>query len=391
MPYNSKSMRIGITCPYHMFRGGGVQEVVMALHEHLTKRGHYVKILTPLPRDYEGEIPDSIIAVGMSVNTKAFSGTAWQWSVSVDNSEIDDILEREEFDVIHFHEPWMPFWSQQLVQRSDAVNIATLHALSFDNATSKSIKNVVTPYTKPMIKHFDEFTAVSEAATTYFRTLSDRPVTIVPNGIDIKKYSTTPSTSVRHPNMKTILYVGRLESRKGLKYLLRAFNELCQRRGNVQLLIAGSGPDENKLRDYVTELKIPRVTFLGYISEEEKVHQLHRADVFCSPARYGESFGIVLLEAMAAGVPTVAGDNVGYVSTMKDTGALSLVNPQDTIDFARRLELMLFNKDLRKLWLRWAKPYVKKFDYPLVVDLYEKVYEKALKKRHSKKPKKAVA
>jgi phosphatidylinositol alpha-mannosyltransferase len=374
-----------------MFRGGGVQEVVLALHEHLAKRGHYVKILSPLPRDYGGEIPEWMIALGISVNTKAFSGTSWQWTISVDNDAIDEIFEREQFDVVHFHEPWMPVWSQQLVQRSLSVNVATLHALSFDNMTSKSIKNVVTPYTKPMIKYFDEFTAVSEAATTYFRTLSDRLVTIVPNGIDLKKYSERPSTAVKHPNMKTILYVGRLENRKGLKYLLRAFNELCSKRNDVQLLLAGSGPDENKLRDYVNELKIPRVTFLGYISDQEKIHQLHRADIFCSAARYGESFGIVLLESMAAGVPIVAGDNVGYVSTMKDTGALSLVNPLDTIDFARRLELMLFNEDLRKVWLKWAKPYVKQFDYPLIVDQYEKVYERALKSHTAKQLKKAIA
>jgi phosphatidylinositol alpha-mannosyltransferase len=376
---SDKKMRIGIICPHNIFVGGGVGEVVKALQSGLSKRGHYVKILTPTPRAYEGEIPDSVIALGISVKTKAFSGTAWQWTISVDNSEVDKVLEREKFDVLHFHEPWMPFWSQQLVQRSNAANVATLHALSFDNMTSKSVKNVVTPYTKPMIKYFDEFTAVSEAAMSYFRTLSDRPVKIIPNGIDIKLFSSRPSTAVRHPKMKTIFYVGRLEDRKGLKYLLRAYNELARKRDDVQLLIAGSGPDENKLREYVNELKIPRVTFLGYINDEEKIHQLHRADVFCSPARYGESFGIVLLEAMAAGTPTVAGDNAGYVSTMKGLGALSLVNPQDTIDFARRLELLIFNDDLRKLWQKWAKDYVKQFDYAKIVTMYEDCYKEALK------------
>jgi phosphatidylinositol alpha-mannosyltransferase len=379
-------MRIGITCPHNIFVGGGVGEVIRALEKGLTKKGHYVKILTPRPRDFNGEAPDSIITLGVSVKTKAFSGTAWQWSVSADNDEIDKVFAREQFDILHFHEPWMPFWSQQLVQRSNAVNIATLHAAAFENMGSKSIKNVITPYTKPMIKYFDEFTAVSEAATSYFKTLSDRPVTIIPNGIDIKKFSKKPSTAVRNPRMKTIFYVGRLEDRKGLKYLLRAFNELCQRRDDVQLFIAGSGPDENKLREYVAELKIPRVTFLGYISDEEKIHQLHRADVFCSPARYGESFGIVLLEAMAASVPTVAGDNIGYIETMKDTGAISLINPQDTIDFTRRLELFLFNDDLRKMWQKWAKDYVKQFDYQHVVNMYEDFYIKSLKS-HGKKRK----
>jgi len=373
-------MRIGITCPHNIFVGGGVGEVVKALQKGLEKKGHYVRILTPKPRDYEGDIPKEIITLGMSVKTKAFALTAWQWSGSVDNSEVDEVLEREQFDVLHFHEPWIPFWSQQLVQRSHAVNIATLHAASFDNMGSKSVKNVVTPYTKSMIKYFDEFTAVSEAATSYFRTLSDRPVQIIPNGIDLKRYSKRPSTAVRHPKIKTVFYVGRLEDRKGVKFLLRAYNELSAKHKDVQLLIAGSGPDENKLREYVAELEIPRVTFLGFITDEEKIHQMHRADVFCSPARYGESFGIVLLEAMAAGTPTVAGDNSGYVSTMRDLGAISLVNPQDTIDFARRLELLIFNDELRKIWQKWAKNYVKQFDYKHVVDMYEDCYKKALKK-----------
>jgi phosphatidylinositol alpha-mannosyltransferase len=379
-------MRIGITCPHNIFVGGGVGEVVKALEKGLSRKGHYVKILTPRPRDFEGEIPKEIITLGMSVKTKAFAGTAWQWSVSVDNSEVDEVLEREQFDILHFHEPWMPFWSQQVVQRSNAVNIATLHAASFDNATSKSVKNVVTPYTKPMIKYFDEFTAVSDAATSYFRTLSDRPVKIIPNGIDLKRYSKRPSTAVRNPRMKTIFYVGRLEDRKGVKFLLRAYNELCAKHNDIQLHIAGSGPDENKLREYVAELGIPHVTFLGFITDDEKIHQMHRADVFCSPARYGESFGIVLLEAMAAGTPTVAGDNAGYISTMQGLGAISLVNPQDTIDFARRLELLIYNDELRKVWQKWAKDYVKQFDYSHIVDLYEEFYRGALKK-HGKKQK----
>lgn len=379
-------MRIGITCPYNVFVGSGVGEVVIQLHHGLTKRGHYVKVLSPNMREYDGEIPDWMITLGIGVNTKAFSGTQWQWTVSVNSEEIDEVFEREKFDIMHFHEPWMPFWSQQLVQRSQSVNIATLHAMSWEKMSGKTIKNVITPYTKPMINYFDEFTAVSEPATYYFRTLSDRSVTIIPNGIDVRKFSKRPPTALSHPSLKTIFYVGRLEDRKGVKYLLRAFNELCTRRDDVQLLIAGAGPDERKLRDYVEELHIPRVTFLGYISDEEKIHQLHRADVFCSAARYGESFGIVLLEAMATDTPIVAGDNVGYVATMQDTGALSLINPLDTIDFARRLELFLFNQDLRKIWKKWAGPYVRQFDYSKVIDQYEDFYVKALK-AHGKRRK----
>src|SRR5207248_2122590 len=98
----------------------------------------------------------------------------------------------------------------------------------------------------------------------------------IPNGIDLARFQKAPTTAIRHPQQKTILYVGRLEGRKGVKHLIRAYRELCQRRDDVQLFIAGSGVDENRLRDYVETNSIPRVTFLGYISDEDKIHHLHR-------------------------------------------------------------------------------------------------------------------
>jgi phosphatidylinositol alpha-mannosyltransferase len=334
-------MRIALICPYHMWRGGGVKEHVVALYEEYVKQGHYVRIITPLPSDYDGEVELPVITLGVSRTTTAFAGTAWQWSVTVDTEAIDDVFEREKFDVLHFHEPWIPVWSRQLVARSQSVNIATMHGRWMDTMTAKTMNTVVTPYTKPMIKHFQAFTAVSDAAAEYFKTLSNKKVQIVPNGIDINKFAKAPTSAVKHQSIKTILYVGRLENRKGVKYLLRAFHDLSEKHADVQLLIAGTGVDEQKLRDYVKDNDIPRVTFLGYISEEDKIHHLHRADLFCSPAYYGESFGIVLLEAMAAGLPLVAGDNVGYQAVMSGRGALSLVNPQDTVDFARRLAIKL--------------------------------------------------
>jgi phosphatidylinositol alpha-mannosyltransferase len=368
-----------------MFRGGGVQEIVFAMQKELIERGHYVKIISPRPMDYDGEIPDSIITLGGSVNTTAFAGTAWQWSVSVDTDAIDAMFEREKFDVVHFHEPWIPVWSRQLVLRSPAANVGTMHARFVDTITAKTVTTTFIPYTKPMIKYFDAFTAASEAATEYFKSLSRRPITIVPNGIDLDKFQDRPTATAHHLKKKTIFYVGRLENRKGLKYLLRAFHELSKRRKDVQLLIAGNGPDKQKLHDFVEDENIPRVKFLGFISDKEKIDLLHSSDVFCSPALYGESFGIVLLEAMATGCPVVAGDNIGYQMTMKGTGAISLVNPRDIIDFSRRLELMVFDDGLRKLWHQWADPYVEQFDYPKVVDQYLEVYKQAIEHHEERK------
>jgi len=385
-------MNIALVCPYNMFdKAGGVGEVVINLRAGLIKKGHHVKIITPRPNSFEGDAPQDYILLGTSAKFKAGLATAGDLGIEFDPREIDEVLFREKFDVINFHEPWLPHLSRQIVQRSSAAHVGTFHASLTDSVAGKSLINVTSLYWRVIIEKMELFTAVSKAASSGLITKNAnnsiiKKIKYIPNGIDIEAYRTRPALAVKNPKMKTILYIGRLEGRKGVKHLLRAFNELAGRNRDVQLLIAGSGPDDKKLRDFISELDIPRVTFLGYISDQDKIHHLHRADVFCSPATRGESFGIVLLEAMAAGCPVVAGDNVGYQSVMKGSGAISLVNPKDTVDFARRLEIMLFNEDIRILWLKWSKEYVKQFDYKNVVEQYENVYKEAIK-LHEKRPK----
>lgn len=385
-------MKIGLVCPYNMFeRAGGVGEVVVHLHQGLVKRGHKVKIITPRPFSFEGTVPDDYILLGTSTKFNAGLATDGTWTFNAGGDEIKEVLETEKFDVINFHEPWAPILARQILQESETVHVGTFHANLIDSVAAKSLVNLFLPYGRGIGEKLDLVTAVSPAPA---QVLIDKDpahrlvknIRYIPNGIDLETYQTKPSTALKHPKMKSILFVGRLEGRKGVKYLLRAYQELCQRNDRVQLMIAGSGPDEDKLRDYVSEQEIPRVTFLGYISDKDKIHHLHRADVFCSPATRGESFGVVLLEAMAAGCPVIAGDNIGYQSVMQGTGAISLVNPKDTVDFARRLEIMLFNEDVRKLWLSWARGYVKRYDYKYVVEQYENAYKTAIK-LHEKRPK----
>jgi phosphatidylinositol alpha-mannosyltransferase len=153
---------------------------------------------------------------------------------------------------------------------------------------------------------------------------------------------------------------------------------LTQEQSDVSLVIAGDGPDREKMEQMVEELELPNVTFMGYVDDKTKLDLLASADLFCAPAIYGESFGIVLLEAMACGVVTVAGDNSGYSSVLKDTGAVSLVNPRHTVEFARRLQLLLEDEGIRKTWKKWAGSYVKQFSYSNIVDQYEDLYKVAL-------------
>lgn len=379
-------MKIALVCPYDMvWHSGGVQQIVMHQAEGLRARGHSVKIITPRPSGAPSEDMKDYIFLGNSRKLKAGLATSGDIGFEIDGNEIDTVLTREKFDVINFHEPWIPILARQIIMRSTAAHVGTFHASLSDSVAGKSMANMFTPYGRGILEKIHLITAVSPAASAILtgkaaETDVVKRIKYIPNGIDLKRYVTPPANAVKHPKMKTILYVGRLEGRKGLKYLLKAYEELTLRQDDVQLFIAGKGPDEKKLRDYVNDNNIPRVTFLGYISDEDKIYHLHRADVFCAPAHRGESFGIVLLEAMAAECPIVAGDNIGYASVMKGTGAISLVNPLDTLDFSRRLEIMLNENDIRKLWLKWAKKYVKQFDWGPIIDLYEAAYKEAIKR-----------
>ena len=380
-------MKIALVCPYEMIgHAGGVAQVVEHLQEGLIKKGHVVKIITPRPSKYKGKAHKNYILLGNSANTKLSPGlgTAGTWTFDIDNQEVQEVLQREKFDVINFHEPWAPILARQILLYSEVAHVGTLHANLADSMAGKSLFNLFTPYGRAITERMDVLTAPSSASVELLTSKAPednlvKNIKYIPNGIDLKRYQTRPDGAVRHPDISTILYVGRLEGRKGVKYLLKAFHELSMRREDVQLFIAGQGPDEEKLREYVKEMEIPRVTFLGFISDDDKIYHLHRADLFCAPAHRGEAFGIVLLEAMAARCPVVAGDNSGYQSVMKDTGAISLINPLDTIDFARRLEILLYNKPLRKIWTEWADEYVKNFDWQPIVNQYEAAYKEAIK------------
>lgn len=373
-------MKIGLVCPYNIGRGGGVQECVVAMQAELKRRGHDVHIITPRSREVRDNPPAGTILVGTGTDLKTPFQTTAQVSASVKPEELQKICDEQNFDILHFHEPWIPVMSRQLLERSHAINIATFHARMPDGVMPRTIERAIRPYTKSILKYFDAMTAVSEPAAQYVKSLTKHPVEIIPNGIDLKKYQ---SVHLLKPPVKgrtkRILFIGRLEGRKGVKHLIDAFAKLDDK--HTRLIIAGAGPDREKLEAYVNENGVEHVTFKGFVSEKQKLRLLKDADLFCSPAISGESFGIVLLEAMATGTVTIAGNNPGYVSVMQGRGELSVVNPADTEEFARRLHLLLYDKQLRRLWREWATEYVQQFDYVDVVDAHEKLYKRLMKKR----------
>jgi phosphatidylinositol alpha-mannosyltransferase len=372
-------MKIGLICPYNVAKGGGVLEIISMLQTELRRRGHDAIIITPKPRNFDPAEAERkhMIFLGTATDLNSPTHTSIQVSASL-NEEIRAVLRREKFDILNFHEPEVPFLSRQILANSTSANVATFHATLPDTPISRTFIKAVAPYTKSILKYIHKYTAVSEPASVYVAKLSGQPVEIVPNGIDLSVF-TDPGKRDDTREVKTIFYVGRLENRKGVRHLLDAFALLRSSQPNIRLVIAGDGPDREKLIEQMHSLGLQDVVkFVGYISEEEKVHYLQTADLFCAPALYGESCGIVLLEAMATGLVTVAGNNPGYATVMKGLGALSLVDPKDSAEFSRRLDLLLHENDLRKIWRNWAKDEIKAYSHKKVVDQYEAVYKKVL-------------
>jgi phosphatidylinositol alpha-mannosyltransferase len=372
-------MRIGLVCPYNMItHAGGVQECVLALQHELNNRGHEATIITPLPQGYNGKTPAETVFIGKSKRIRTPQHTSPDVAISVDLNSIDQLLADKHFDIIHIHEPLVPFLPMQMLPRVTCPVVGTFHATTPETLLAKTLAGSIGIYVKSILKYLDVVTAVSPAATSYIDHYEHAPVIYIPNGIDLDIYK--PLVGHKTVKDETILYVGRLEARKGVKHLIIAYADVIKGNPHVKLIIAGEGPDRPKLEKYVADCSIPRVSFRGFVSQADKVRLLQNSSLFCSPALFGESFGIVLLEAMACGLPIVAGDNQGYASVLQGRGRLSLVNPNDTSAFVRQIELLLYDKVLRDAWKQWARDLIKTYDYSKIVDGYEAAYKQALHK-----------
>lgn len=363
-----------------MYRFGGVQELVKAHRRHLQERGHDVRIIAPRTQVDEYSDDPGIIQIGHATKVHGPS-TSFEVSISATADEIEQLYDDEQFDVLHVHEPTNPLLARQLVSRAHCPTIGTFHAKLPEGVLNTSFKKAYQPYSKSVLKHLTYLTAVSEAAADFAAESTRMPIEIVPNGVELKHFNPKKVQPFAQYDdaTKTILYVGRLEKRKGVEYLLKAYHELRREHDDVRLVIAGDGPKRRSLESYVSSYEVPDVDFLGFVDDARKLELFRVCDVFCSPATYGESFGIVLIEAMAMGVPIVAGNNPGYASVMRGRGRLGLVNSECTLDFAYRLELLLYDEALRGLYLDWAKKEVRQYDYSKIVDRFETLYKQLVK------------
>jgi phosphatidylinositol alpha-mannosyltransferase len=336
-------MKIGLVTPYIYPLPGGVNAHVQRLYESLVARGHDVRIISSThgpQRSSEGDIIR--LGYGISVPTNGSVGTL---TVSHRYGElVQRVLDDERFDLLHFHEPFVPFLSLQLLRHSTSVNVATFHAYSGWSPSYEFGKRML----KRFARRLHGRIAVSAAARHFIERYFPGDYKVIPNGVDLRAFENVVPFARWRDGTPNILYVGRFEPRKGLTYLLKAYRQVRRDGLDARLLVVGAGPQEREVRRYIATRRLTGVELLGRVSDLDKNRAFVTADIYCSPATGQESFGIVLLEAMAAGTAIVCSDIHGYKGVVRRGEQALLVPPKDVDALAKALATLLRNPELRQ-------------------------------------------
>lgn len=341
-------MKIALVSPYDFAYPGGVVNHILALDNQFTRMGHEVRIIAPASKAVP-TIGDRFIPIGKPRPIPA-SGSICRITISVRLApKIKEVLAREKFDIIHLHEPFMPMLCSAVLRFSDTANVGTFHAYHGSPGY-----NFGWPISAVMLyrrrRKLVGKIAVSKPARDFASKHVPGCYTIIPNGVDLEHFSPDVTPIERFCDGKVnILFVGRLEKRKGLDHLLKAYRRVKAEVPNSRLIIVGPGTRlRKKYEKHVRRHKLEDVVFAGYTSYDELPRYYKTADIFCTPATGGESFGIVLLEAMAVGTPVVATDIDGYASVMTQGKEGLLVPPKNDKELARALLSLISDEPLRQ-------------------------------------------
>ena len=374
-------MKIGIVSPYYMHSYGGVQNLILNMRTFLAERGHEVLIIAPRPRLEESveQTPAGVAMLGASAEINFRNPFHTTFPLAASNRQlVADFLVEQRFDVLHIHEPWMPLLPYQILQEATCPIVGTTHARWPRSWLNKSLEKARTPYFRLVLGKLDKITAVSMVAAKNATLVNkDYKVLIIPNAVDYAAYRQQIKAARRDGERPYILYLNRLERRKGPRLLLKAYRRYAEQHSSpLPLVIAGSGPQAEGLASYVANHDLEHlVRFEGYVSDQRKMELFANARLYVAPAPFGESFGIVLLEAMAADLPLLAGHNEGYKSVLTADGSEALVNPYKSDGFAAALTRFAHDGACRDNWLRWARKEIQKYDYPVIIDQYENCFK----------------
>jgi len=343
-------MKIALVSPYDFAHPGGVTSHISSLERYLTRLGHEVKVIAPASRPISS-FGDRFIRIGTPLPFRA-SDSVIRISISIRlGPRIKAVLAEEKFDIIHLHEPFMPMLCSAMLRFSDTVNVGTFHACHGKPGYNWG-RPISTLMIRRRVQKLHGRIAVSEPAMSFAKdNLPPGAYEIIPNGIDLEHFSPdVPPIEEFCDGKQNILFLGRLEFRKGLNYLLKAYLEVKQEIPNSRLIVVGPGTRLRKRYEkWVRRHHLEDdVIFVGFVSESDKPRYYKTADIYCAPATSRESQGIVLLEAMAVGKPIVASNIEGYATVVTHGQDGLLVPPADNKSLARALISLMNDESLRQ-------------------------------------------
>ena len=359
---NDRPLRIGIVCPYSLTLPGGVQAQVLGLARELRRQGHEARVLGPC----DGPPPEPFVTpLGDSLPTAANGSIAPLAPDASAALRTIRALRDEEFDVVHVHEPMVPGPPMTTVTMRPAPIVGTFHAAGH----SASYK-VFRPVVLWLFGRIDRKVVVSKDAMELAQSALGGEYDILFNGVEEEVIGATAPTPTDGP---TIFFCGRHEERKGLAVLLEAFQALP---ADTRLWIASDGPDTLPLQARYAHDE--RIAWLGRISDPEKFARLRGAAAFCAPSLHGESFGVVLIEAMAAGTPVVASGLDGYRNVATDGLDALLVPPGDVAALTKALRDVLTDDDLAGALRTAGLCRAKDFSMATLAAEYVRIYRQLL-------------
>ena len=366
----ARSLKIGIVCPYSWDTPGGVQNHIRDLAEFLIAAGHHVSVLAPAID--ESKLPDYVVNAGKPISIPYNGAVARVLFGPVAFSRVRQWISNGEFDLLHLHEPAIPSISLLACWAADGPMVGTFHAA----AKRQKIIFAIGPILEPAIEKLSARIAVSEAARLTLTDHLDTDAVVIPNGIYASRYHDGEAEEKWQGN--TIGFIGRFEEpRKGLSVLLEALPVIARFAPDVKVFVAGPG-DPSEVEQSIDPQLRHRFTFLGKISEEEKANFMSSVALYVAPNTGGESFGIILAEALAGGACVVASDIPAFEDLLGHGQFGALFKSEDSTDLAKVVIDLLRDETKRAELATAGKIRGQSFDWDIIAQQIYSVYEMSI-------------
>jgi phosphatidylinositol alpha-mannosyltransferase len=373
-------MKIALVSPYDFAHPGGVVSHISCMEQQFTRLGHDVKIIAPASKAVY-TLGDRFIRIG-TPRPIPVSGSVARITMSIRlESQIKEVFEREKFDICHLHEPLMPTLCTTVLRLKRTPMVGTFHA-SGGKPWYTMFSPIMKFYLDRWFKKLDGRIAVSKVALDYVNTYFPAEYTIIPNGIDTHHFNSNVMPFDTFTDGKiNILFVGRMEKRKGFDYLWKAYRTVKQEVPDCRLIAVGPGVRlRNKYEKRIRKAGVSDVVFTGYAAYSDLPRYYKTADIVCFPNTGWESFGVVLLEAMSTGKPVIASAIAGFTPVLTDGVEGIFVPPRDENRLAEALMMLIKDKQLREQMGERGKPRALQYDWSLIAKKVLDFYADTLNK-----------